>query len=124
MYFTSLYQVGQEISVHYPDLNINHRGIIYSVQWAGDGWRIQVIHNSKRGGGVCVVSLEEFENGNRSWISRSPRSEEHRAAILQNARNALSHGLFTVGSKIANISRHGAIQEFLKVHSFGLWGGD
>jgi hypothetical protein len=46
-----------------------------------------MIHNSKRGGGVCTVSLEEFSGSNPVFLSRRPPSPEYAAAVVRRAES-------------------------------------
>ena len=87
--------VGQELEVFYPDLGVPHRGIVYQIDWHAADWKwnVTMAHNSKRDGGVSVTTLEQFAQGNRAHILRSPQSPEHLQAILQRAALALSVGV-------------------------------
>lgn len=67
---------GDELRVYYPDIGLWHNGIVAEVVPSPYGWSsAHVIHNSKRGGGVCVVSLEEFASGNTVQLNNRPLPE-------------------------------------------------
>lgn len=87
----SLMTPGDELEVFYPDLHgIPHRGLVYRLieQEPFGVVGIEVIHNSKRGGGVCVVSWEEFAQGQPVNLRRRPTSAEHAKQILSLASHA------------------------------------
>jgi len=90
-YFLCPFQIGDELRVFYPDLGLDHFGIVYQVLSGWNGWLVRVIHNSKHGGGVCIVTLDEFSCGNEIFINRRAISEAHRQAIIARAVGALGH---------------------------------
>ena len=80
-----------EIEVWYPDLHgIPHRGIVHSLQNGPFGLIVNVIHNSKRGGGV-VVSFADFEQGKLVHLRRRADSPEHADAIIARGDGAIRH---------------------------------
>jgi hypothetical protein len=81
---------GDELRVYYPDIQLWHNGIVTDVLPGPFGFpSATMIHNSKRGGGVCTVSLEEFSGGNPVFLSRRPPSPEYAAAVVSRARSQL-----------------------------------
>jgi hypothetical protein len=48
-----------------------------------------MVHNSKRGGGVCEVSLEEFSGGNPVFLNRRAPSPEYAEAVVSRAYSLL-----------------------------------
>jgi len=85
-------QRADEIEIWYPELHgIPHRGIIHSIQSGPFGVSINVIHNSKRGGGVCIVSLPEFEQGKLVNLRRRAESPEHADDVIARAESAIRH---------------------------------
>jgi len=82
-----------EIEVFYPDLHgIPHRGIIHGVQVGPMGvTAINVIHNSKRDGGVSVVGFADFAGGNIVSLRRRAESPQHSDAIIARAESAIHH---------------------------------
>lgn len=85
-------QPGDEIEVSYPDIHpIPHRGLIYRLTEGPFGVTgIEVVHNSKQPG-VCVVSWNDFAQGQRVRLLRRPSSSEHRQAILARATANIGH---------------------------------
>lgn len=85
---------GDELEVLYPDLHgIPHRGLVYRlVETDPFGIvGIEVIHNSKRSGGVCVVSWDEFAQGQTVRLRRRPASPEHACQILALGNSTQGH---------------------------------
>jgi len=86
---------GDEWEVLYPELLgiIPHRGLVYRVLPVGpDGaLKVDIIHNSKAAGCVCVTTLENFSQGNEIRLRRRPSSPEHAQIILDLATSALGH---------------------------------
>ncbi len=81
---------GDEIRVFYPDLQLWHNGIVCEVIPGPFGFRsARIVHNSKRGGGVCIVSIEEFSGGNPVFLHRRPASPEHVEAVVSRATSQL-----------------------------------
>jgi len=85
--------LGDELEVSYPDiLPIFHRGLIYRFvegPWGITG--VQIIRNSKRLRGVCIVSWDEFSQGQQVCLRRRPASPEHASLILKRAEGLLQH---------------------------------
>jgi hypothetical protein len=85
---------GDEVEVFYPDLHgIPHRGLVYRLigQEPFGVVTIDIIHNSKRGDGVSVVSWEEFAQGQPVRRRRRPASPEHTRQILALAESTTGH---------------------------------
>jgi hypothetical protein len=82
-----------EVEVFYPDLHgIPHRGIIHTFQYGPMGITgMTVIHNSKRGGGVCFISLAEFAQGGPVNLRRRATSPQHAEEIIARAESAIYH---------------------------------
>lgn len=86
-------QPGDEIEVRYPEIHpIPHRGLVSAIVESGLGVvDVQVAHNSKSQGGVCIVSWNQFSQGQPVKLLRRPSSVEHRIAILERARANIGH---------------------------------
>lgn len=84
---------GDELEVSYPDIRpVPHRGLIYrSVEGSRDITDIEIIHNSKSSGGVCVVGGADFARNQEVRLRRRPLSPEHAQEVLQRATTALGH---------------------------------
>jgi hypothetical protein len=89
----SLMGIGDELEVSYPDLHgIPHRGLVYRLIEGPLGVEaIEIIHNSKRSGGVCVVSWEDFAQGQVVRCRRRPSSPEHAQQIIALADSVKGH---------------------------------
>jgi hypothetical protein len=85
--------IGDELEVSYPDLHgIPHRGLVYRLVEGPLGVEaIEVIHNSKRAGGVCVVSWDGFAQGQTVRLRRRPGSAEHAHQIIALAEKLKGH---------------------------------
>lgn len=85
--------VGDELEVKYQELfGIPHRGLIHRIDFSNlGGWVFDIIHNSKVGGGVCVVTLPEFAQGHDVRLVRRPASIEHAQEIVRLAESMLGH---------------------------------
>ncbi len=85
--------IGDELEVSYPDLHgIPHRGLVYRLIEGPDGVdAIEIIHNSKRGGGVSVVSWEDFAEGQMVRLRRRPSSPEHARQVIALAGSVKGH---------------------------------
>lgn len=92
-YYTGeLIQRADEIEIWYPEVHgIPHRGIIHSVQTGPMVTTVSAIHNSKRCGGVCIVSFADFEQGKLVNLRRRADSPEHADAIIARAESAIQH---------------------------------
>jgi hypothetical protein len=84
---------GDELEVSYPEIRpVPHRGLIYRfVEGSRDIAGIEIIHNSKSSGGVCVVGGADFARNQEVRRRRRPLSPEHAEEILQRATTALGH---------------------------------
>jgi hypothetical protein len=86
---------GQRLRVFYP--NVAHEGIVYSVDLGatpnGYCWYVMVAHNSKTGGGVCLVTLEALAQGCMVRIVDSPQSKEHENFIIGQVGRARMAGI-------------------------------
>lgn len=83
-------QPGDELEVSYPDIHpIPHRGLIYRINGPSLA-DIEVVHNSKQPG-VCVVSWNDFAQGQQVRLLRRPSSPEHQQAILARATTNIGH---------------------------------
>ena len=84
---------GDELEVFYPDLHgIPHRGLVYQLIEGPLGVEaIEIIHNSKRAGGVCVVSWDDFAQGQTVRLRRRPGSTEHAHQIIVLAEKLKHH---------------------------------
>jgi hypothetical protein len=84
---------GDELEVSYPDLHgIPHRGLVYRLIEGPLGVQaVEIIHNSKRGGGVCVVSWEDFAQEQSVRLRRRPSSPEHARQIIALAESVKGH---------------------------------
>jgi len=81
---------GDELRVFYPDIQLWHNGIVCEIIPGPFGFpSASMIHNSKRGGGVCIVSLEEFSGGNPVFLNRRPSSPEYAEAVVSRAQSQL-----------------------------------
>jgi hypothetical protein len=89
----TLMGTGDELEVSYPDLHgIAHRGLVYRFIEGPLGVEaIEIIHNSKSGGGVCVVSWEDFAQGQPVRLRRRPSSPEHARQIIALADSVKGH---------------------------------
>jgi hypothetical protein len=89
----TLMGIGDELEVSYPDLHgIPHRGLVYRLIEGPLGVQtIEIIHNSKRGGGVCVVSWEDFAQGQPVRCRRRPSSTQHAQQIIALADRVKGH---------------------------------
>lgn len=85
--------IGDELEVSYPDLHgIPHRGLVYRLIEGPLGVRaVEIIHNSKRGGGVCVVNWEDFAQEQPVRLRRRPSSPEHANSIIALAESVKGH---------------------------------
>jgi hypothetical protein len=85
--------IGDELVVFYPDLHgIPHRGLIYRFIEGPLGVEaIEIIHSSKGDGGVCVVSWNDFAQGQVVRCRRRPSSPEHARRIIALAESILGH---------------------------------
>ncbi len=85
--------LGDELEVCYPDIRpIPHRGLICRFVRGSLGITdIEIIHNSKSAGGVCVVNFRDFAQGQQVRLRRRPLSGEHSVAILRRASAACGH---------------------------------
>ena len=86
-------QRADEIEIFYPDLHgIPHRGIVHSFQTGPMGVTgVNVIHNSKRNGGVGFISFADFAQGSIVNVRRRAESPQHAAAIIARAESAIRH---------------------------------
>src|SRR5579871_690902 len=93
-----------EVEVFYPDLHgIPHRGIVYGFQVGPMGAiGIDVIHNSKRNGGVGFISFADFAQSSLVNLRRRAQSSQHADAISARLR-APSTIPTTGGWRTANI---------------------
>jgi hypothetical protein len=84
---------GDELEVFYPDLfGIPHRGVVYQLIEGPPGVEsIEIIHNSKRHGGVCVVSWDDFAQCQMVKLRRRPESPEHADQIIALAESIIGH---------------------------------
>jgi hypothetical protein len=84
---------GDELEVFYPDLHgIPHRGLVYQLIEGPLGVEaIEIIHNSKRAGGVCVVNWDDFAQGQPVKLRRRPESLEHARQIIALADSLKGH---------------------------------
>jgi hypothetical protein len=84
---------GDELEVSYPDIRpIPHRGLIHRIHEGPYGVEgLDIIHNSKVGGGVCIVSVAGFSQGQEVRLRRRPASPEHAQAIVERAERLLGH---------------------------------
>jgi|SRR5579871_443902 len=82
-----------EVEVFYPDLHgIPHRGIVYGFQVGPMGAiGIDVIHNSKRNGGVGFISFADFAQSSLVNLRRRAQSSQHADAISARAESAIHH---------------------------------
>lgn len=89
----TLMGIGDELEVSYPDLHgIPHRGLVYRLIEGPLGVQaIEIIHNSKSGGGVCVVSWEDFACDQLVRLRRHPLSPEHACQIIALAESVQGH---------------------------------
>jgi hypothetical protein len=85
--------IGDELEVSYPDLHgIPHRGLVYQLTEGPLGVEaIEIIHNSKRGGGVCIVSWDDFAQGLPVRLRRRPSSPDHARQIIALAESVKGH---------------------------------
>ena len=90
---------GDELEVSYPDIHpIPHRGLIYRVVEIPFGvTEIEIVHNSKQSG-VCVVSWNDFAQGQQVRLLRRPSSPEHQQAILARAAANSGHSYDAVAA--------------------------
>ncbi|MGA2186776.1 MAG: lecithin retinol acyltransferase family protein [Bryobacteraceae bacterium] len=51
----------------------------------------EIIHSSKRGGGVCVVIWDDFAQGQPVCLRRRPSSPDHARQILALAESVKGH---------------------------------
>ena len=80
--------LGDEIEVSYPEIRpIRHRGLIHRCG-PGPLDEVEVIHSRKETG-VCVVSWQDFAQGNEVRLLRRPTSPEHARLILERAITAI-----------------------------------
>ena len=89
----SLMSPGDELEVSYPDLHgIPHRGLVRRLIEGPLGVEaIEIIHNSKRGGGVCVVSWNDFAEGQTVHCRRRASSSDHAQQIIALADSVKGH---------------------------------
>jgi hypothetical protein len=83
---------GDELLVYYPDLHgIPHRGLVYRLIEASPGvFVIEIAHSSKQGG-VCIVTFENFAQGQAVQLRRRPFSAEHASQIVERAASAFGY---------------------------------
>ena len=94
----SLMASGDELEVFYPDLHgVPHRGLVYQFIDGRFGVEaVEVIHNSKRDGGVCVVSWDDFAQGQTVSLRRRPTSPDHARQIIALAESVRGHSYHAV----------------------------
>ena len=83
---------GDEPEVSCADIRpIPHRGLIYRLlEGPADVIDVQIVHNSKRCG-VCVVSWQDFAQGEQVRLRRRPASIEHARLIVELAETRIGH---------------------------------
>jgi hypothetical protein len=79
---------GYRIKVRSLRYNVDHHGIVSGIHRIGDLWFVSVVHNTKEWG-VQVTTLEDFAQGQPTFVVDRPHNPQHTEFILATARENL-----------------------------------